>query len=167
MRWASGEGHNYAFTSTALTSKIWLVNEDKDGKWHAEAVAEIGDPSKMPLPADLSLSADDKTLFVDSFMDGTTRVYDVADPHHPKQIYARQVGKQLNMVSQSWDGNRVYYTSSLLANWDKTGDDNEQFLRAYSWDGKALTERFAIDFLKEGLGRAHLMNFGSSALYSN
>ena len=86
---------------------------------------------------------DDQHLFVDSFMDGMTRVYDVADPHHPKQIYARQVGKQLNMVSQSWDGNRVYYTSSLLANWDKTGDDNEQFLRAYSWDGKALTERFA------------------------
>jgi selenium-binding protein 1 len=167
VRWAWGEDHNYAFTSTALTSKIWLVKEDKDGKWHAQPVAEIGDPSKMPLPVDLSLSADDKTLFVDSFMDGTTRVYDVADPHHPKQIYEKQIGKQLNMVSQSWDGKRVYYTSSLLANWDKTGDANEQFLRAYGWDGKVLTERFTIDFMKEGLGRAHLMNFGSKALYTN
>jgi methanethiol oxidase len=167
VRWAWGEDHNYAFTSTALTSKIWLVKEDKDGKWHAQPVAEIGDPSKMPLPVDLSLSADDKTLFVDSFMDGTTRVYDVADPHHPKQIYEKQIRKQLNMVSQSWDGKRVYYTSSLLANWDKTGDANEQFLRAYGWDGKVLTERFAIDFMKEGLGRAHLMNFGSKALYTN
>ena len=50
VRWAWGEDHNYAFTSTALTSKIWLVKEDKDGKWHAQPVAEIGDPSKMPLP---------------------------------------------------------------------------------------------------------------------
>ncbi len=149
VRWAWGEDHNYAFTSTALTSKIWLVKEDKDGKWHAQPVAEIGDPSKMPLPVDLSLSADDKTLFVDSFMDGTTRVYDVADPHHPKQIYEKQIGKQLNMVSQSWDGKRVYYTSSLLANWDKTGDANEQFLRAYGWDGKALTRAFC-DRLHEG-----------------
>jgi hypothetical protein len=24
------------------------------------------------------------------------------------------------MVSESWDGKRVYFTSSLLANWDKT-----------------------------------------------
>ena len=61
----------------------------------------------------------------------------------------------------------MYITSSLLANWDKPGDANEQFLRAYTWDGKALTQRFAIDFLKEGLGRAHLMNFGSSTLYTN
>ena len=33
------------------------------------------------------------------------------------------------MVSESWDGKRVYFTSSLLANWDKKGADNEQFLK--------------------------------------
>jgi selenium-binding protein 1 len=167
VRWAWGEDHNYAFSATTLTSKIWLVGEDKDGKWHAEAVGEIGDASKLPFPVDLSLSADDKTLFIDSFMDGMTRVYDVSDPHHPKQIYEKKIGSQVNMVSQSWDGKRLYYTSSLLANWDKTGADNEQFLKAYSWDGKELKVRFAIDFLKESLGRPHIMNFGSKALYNN
>jgi methanethiol oxidase len=166
VRWAWGEDHNYAFTTTALTSKIWLVNEAKDGKWQAKPVGEVGDPSKMPLPVDLSLSADDNTLFVDSFMDGMTRVYDVSDPHKPKQIYEKKIGSQVNMVSQSWDGKRLYYTSSLLANWDKTGDADEQFLKAYTWDGKELTQRFAIDFLKEALGRPHLMNFGSTALYN-
>jgi hypothetical protein len=30
-----------------------------------------------------------------------------------------------------------------------------------------LSERFSIDFTKEGLGRPHIMNFGSSALYAN
>jgi methanethiol oxidase len=167
VRWAWGEDHNYAFTTTALTSKIWLVSEDKDGRWTAKPVGDVGEPAKLPLPVDLSLSADDSTLFVDSFMDGMTRVYDVSDPHNPRQVYEKKIGSQLNMVSQSWDGKRLYYTSSLLANWDKTGEANEQFLKAYSWDGKQLSERFSIDFTKEGLGRPHIMNFGSSALYAN
>ena len=71
------------------------------------------------LPVDISLSADDKTLFVDCFGDGKCRVFDVSDPHKPKQIYEKQIGKQVNMVSQSWDGKRLYFTSSLLARWDK------------------------------------------------
>ncbi len=167
VRWAWGPDHNYAFTSTALTSAIWLIYEDEEQKWHAEKVADIGDPETLPLPVDISLSADDSTLFVDSFMDGMTRIYDVTDPHKPKLIHEKKIGSQVNMVSQSWDGTRLYYTSSLLANWDKTGEDNEQFLKAYDWDGKALSPRFEIDFLAEGLGRPHLMRFGSRALYTN
>lgn len=167
VRWAWGEDHNYAFTSTALTSKIWLVHEKADGNWEAKEVADIGDPSKLPLPVDISLSADDSTLFVSTFMDGMVRVFDVSDAHHPRQIYDRKIGSQVNMISQSWDGKRVYFTSSLLANWDKTGDDNEQFLKAYAWDGKELKPRFEIDFLAAGLGRPHLMRFGSKDLYTN
>ena len=166
IRWAWGPHNNYAFTSTALTGKIWLVYEDQGGEWKAQQVADIGDPSKLLVPVDISLSADDKTLFVDTFMDGTTRAFDVSDPHKPKQIYEKRIGAQLNMVSQSWDGKRVYYTSSLLANWDKTGADNEQFLKAYTWDGKELAPRFEIDFTAEKLGRPHMMAFGSAALYA-
>ena len=69
------------------------------------------------------------------------------------------------MVSGSWDGKRQYYTSSLLANWDKKGDDNEQYFKAYEWDGKELVEKFAIDFNAEKLGRAHQMRFGAYSLY--
>jgi methanethiol oxidase len=167
VRWAWGPHNNYAFTTTALTSKIWLVYEDAGGEWKAKEVADIGDPSKLPLPVDISLSADDRTLFVDTFMDGTTRVFDVSDPHKPKQIHEKKIGAQLNMVSQSWDGKRLYYTSSLLANWDKTGADNEQFLKAYTWDGKELSPRFEIDFTAEKLGRPHMMAFGSATLYTN
>jgi methanethiol oxidase len=120
----------------------------------------------MPVPVDISLSADDQRLFVDTFMDGMTRVYDVSNPHEPKQIYEKKIGSQVNMVSQSWDGERLYYTSSLLSKWDKTGEDNEQFLKAYTWTGSELTPRFEIDFLAEELGRPHLMRFGSAALYN-
>ena len=161
IRWAWGEKHNYAFTATALTSKLWLCYEDEKGEWQAKDVATIGGAGGV-LPADISLSADDRTLFVDCFGDGKVRVFDVSDPHHPKQIHEKQIGGQLNMVSQSWDGKRLYFTSSLLAKWDKTGDDNEQFLRACSWDGKELKSKFDLDFTALKLGRPHHMLFGST-----
>ena len=67
------------------------------------------------------------------------------------------------MISQSWDGKRVYITSSLLDKWDKGGADNEQFLRAFHWDGKELKLAFEVDFAKEQLGRAHHMKFSAKA----
>jgi methanethiol oxidase len=165
VRVAWGPTHNYAFTTTALTSQIWLIYEDAQGEWQAKAVGDVGDPKKIPLPVDISLSADDRILWVDSFMDGMVRAYDVSDPFKPKQIYEKQIGRQLNMVSQSWDGKRLYFTSSLIARWDKQGADNEQFLRAYTWDGTELRDRFALDFNQLKLGRPHQMRFGSAALY--
>jgi selenium-binding protein 1 len=67
------------------------------------------------------------------------------------------------MVSQSWDGKRVYITSSLLAHWDKKGADNEQKLRAFNWDGHALTQAFEVDFTQQKLGRPHHMKFTAKA----
>jgi methanethiol oxidase len=166
VRWARQDGHNWAFTSTALTSKLWLIHEDDNGEWQANAVADIGNPSDIPLPVDISISADDTKLWVNSFMDGTTRLFDITDPHHPKMVYEKKIDTQVNMVSQSWDGKRLYYSSSLLANWDKKGDDNAQYVRLYSWDGSALQEQFSVDFIKEGLGRAHQMRFGAASVYT-
>jgi selenium-binding protein 1 len=100
-------------------------------------------------------------------MDGKTRLFDISDAFHPKQVYEQKIGAQVNMVSSSWDGTRLYFTSSLLANWDKKGLDNEQFFKAYRWDGQHLQPQFAIDFLKEKLGRAHQMKFGARSLYTN
>lgn len=164
IRWAWGDKHNYAFTATALTSKIWLVYADDKGEWQAKEVAPISDVKGGVLPVDISLSADDKTLFVDCFGDGKCRVFDVSNPQKPKQIYEKQIGKQVNMVSQSWDGKRLYFTSSVLARWDKTGPDNEQFLRAYAWNGKELKPTFDLDFTALKLGRPHHMLFGSTKI---
>jgi selenium-binding protein 1 len=167
IRWALQPRHDYAFTATALTSKIWLIEQREDGKFAATAVADVGDPSKTPLPVDISISADDRFLFVDTFMDGTCRVYDISDPHHPKVVHEKKIGSQVNMVSQSWDGERLYFTSSLLANWDKQGEANEQFLKAYAWDGRELKPLFAIDFLAQKIGRPHIMHLGQKQFYEN
>ena len=161
IRWSLNPKDNWAITATALTSKLWLVKPDGKGGWMAKDVATIGDPSKIPLPVDISISADGKGLWVNTFMDGLTRYFDLSNPEAPKETYTKKTGKQVNMISQSWDGKRVYITSSLLANWDKKGEDNEQFLRAFHWDGKELKAAFEVDFTKEKLGRAHHMKFSA------
>ena len=167
IRCAWGARNDYCFTSTALTSKIWLIYEDAAGDWQAEAVADIGDASKIPLPVDISISADDQHLWVNTWNDGKVRLFDIANPHQPTQVFEQQIGEQVNMVSQSWDGERVYFTSSLLSNWDKqepAGKDL-QYFKLFGWDGTRLTPRFSIDFLAEGLGAPHQMRFGAYALY--
>ncbi len=161
IRWSLKEGDNWAITATALTSKLWLIKAGADGQYAAKEVGTIGDPAKIPLPVDISITADGKGLWVNTFMDGTTRYFDLTDPEAPKQTYSKQTGKQVNMVSQSWDGKRVYLTSSLLDKWDKGGADNEQFLRAFDWDGQELKLAFEVDFAKEKLGRAHHMKFSA------
>jgi selenium-binding protein 1 len=163
IRWAWGETHNYAFTAAALGSKLWLCYLDSDGEWQAKEVAQVG-PAGGVFPVDISLSADDKTLFVDCFGDGKVRVFDVSNPHQPRQVYEQVIGRQVNMVSQSWDGKRLYFSSSLLARWDKSGDDNEQFVRAFHWDGKQLKPAFELDFTALKLGRPHHMLFGSTRI---
>lgn len=164
VRWAWGEQRNYAFIHTATTSKIWLVYEAEKDVWHAQEVAHIGPAGTSVGPSDISLSADDQTLFVAGFVDGKVHVFDVSDPHRPRQIYEKQIGRQLNMVSQSWDGKRLYCSSSLLMQWDKKGEDNEQYVRGYQWDGRSLTPTFDLDFTALKLGRPHHMLFGALKL---
>jgi selenium-binding protein 1 len=164
IRWSLNPKDNWAITATALTSKLWLVKQDAKGAWNAREVGTIGDPSQIPLPVDISIRRDGKGLWVNTFMDGKTRYFDLSNPEAPKQTYEKATGKQVNMISQSWDGKRVYITSSLLANWDKGGADNEQFIRGFAWNGKELVQKFEVDFNKEKLGRAHHMKLGSKAL---
>jgi selenium-binding protein 1 len=154
---------DWAITATALTSKLWLVKKDAKGQWQARDVGPIGDPSKTPLPVDISMRADGKGLWVNTFMDGTTRYFDLGNPEAPRQTYAKKTGSQVNMISQSWDGKRVYVSTSLLANWDKSGTDDEQFVKLFAWDGKELNERWKVDFYKLKLGRPHHMKFGAQS----
>ncbi len=165
IRCAWGDGHNYCFTTTALTSKLVLIHEKDGDTWQASEVADIGNPADIPLPVDISISSDDKLLWINTFLDGKTRAFDISDPHKPHQVYEKQVGSQVNMVSSSWDGKRLYYTTSLLANWDKKGEDDEQFFKLYHWDGKQLNEQFMIDFYAEKLGRPHQMRLSAYSVY--
>ena len=166
IRCAWGANNNYCFTTTALTSEIWLIYEEEND-WHAKKVANIGDASKIPLPVDISISAEDDLLWVDTWNDGLVRLFDISDPHKPVQVMTESIGEQVNMVSQSWDGKRFYFTSSLLANWDKqqsTGKDL-QYFKIYDWDGEKLIHKHTVDFIGQQLGYPHQMRFGAYSLY--
>ena len=168
IRCAWGSQSNYCFTTTALTSKIWLIYEDAAGEWHARDVADIGDATTIPLPVDISISADDSLLWVNTWNEGLVRLFDISDPYAPTVVLEQQIGEQVNMASQSWDGERIYFTSSLMANWDKTqaeGEGDLQYFKLYGWDGDKLEHRFTIDFLEAKLGSPHQMRFGAYALY--
>ncbi len=168
IRCAWGPHNNYCFTTTALTSKLWLIYEDSEGEWQTQAVADIGDASQLPLPVDISISADDSLLWVDTWNDGKARLFDISDPFKPVQVQETKIGAQINMASQSWDGKRIYFTSSVLANWDKVeapGGEDLQYFKAYNWDGKQLQLQFSIDFIAENLGWPHQMRFGAYSLY--
>ncbi len=165
IRCAWDPNHRYCFTTTALTSQLWLLYEDEAGEWHGKAVADVGDPSKIPLPVDISITADDTGLWINTFLDGMTRYFDISDPHNPHQVLEAAIGSQVNMVSQSWDGARLYYSSSLLGNWDKTGEADEQYVKLYHWDGNELKHQWTIDFYEHKLGRSHQMRFGAYSLY--
>ena len=154
LRWALLPNHPYAFTSTALTGQLVLIHQQPDGKWTHKNIAEIG-PS---IPVDISIAPDDSKIYVNSYGDGTLRVYDVTNPFEGKLIHQVKLGEQANMVSTSWDGQRVYATTSLLSQWDKPGD---QWLKAFAWEDGKLVAKFTTDF--NGVGRAHIMNFGSKS----
>ncbi|MGB7183509.1 MAG: selenium-binding protein SBP56-related protein, partial [Burkholderiaceae bacterium] len=88
IRFAWGANADYAFTTTALTSQLWLLHDkDGDGEWEAKAVSDIGDPKKIPLPVDISIGSDDQTLWINTFMDGKTRLFDISNPEAPRQVY--------------------------------------------------------------------------------
>ena len=158
-RWSFKPGDNWAVTTTALTSQVYVYKEDDKGVWQQHMVGTIGDPAKIPLPVDIALNADGNSMWINTFMDGTTRLWDMSDPLKAKEVYTKKIGNQVNMVSPSFDGKRVYYTTSLVSNWDMKDKANDQFLKAYNWDGKDLKLAFEIDFTKEKLGRAHHMKF--------
>lgn len=161
-------GDNYCFTTTALTSEIWLIYDDAEEGWSAEKVGEIGNPEDMPVPVAFSISSDDKYLWINTFMDGKTRLFDVSDPFNAKFVTEQKIGNQVNMVSQSWDGERLYFSTSLLSSWDKKDESNDQFFSLYHWDrnGHELTKAWEIDFYEENLGRAHLITFNSASLFA-
>ena len=110
-------------------------------------------------PVDISIAPDDSKVYVNSYGDGTMRIYDVTNPHEGRLIQQIKLGEQANMISTSWDGTRIYTTSSLLSKWDKPGD---QWLKAFAWEDGKLVPKFTTDF--NGVGRAHIMNFGARNL---
>jgi selenium-binding protein 1 len=165
VRWALRPRHSYAFTTTMLTSKLWGVFRKDDGSFEAKSLLDIGDPTMRPWPVDLSLSSNDRRLFVSTFRDGTVRAYDVSKPRRPELLLEQKIGSTLARISQSWDGKRLYFTSCLFESWNAPDGQAEYFLKVFAWDNEELEPLFALDFEALGLGRPQSMHLGSIDFY--
>jgi len=130
-----------------LSASVWLWYREGT-RWEIRKVIEVpaepADPSLLPpmlqgfgavppLITDISLSLDDRFLYVSCWGTGEFRQYDVSDPFNPKLTGSVRLGGivgkashpvrgPLNggpqMVEVSRDGRRVYLTNSLYAAWD-------------------------------------------------
>jgi methanethiol oxidase len=136
-------------TSTAdLSASVWVWVRADDGTVSVEKVISIpAQPAEAdqlppllqpfgavpPLVTDISLSVDDKDLYVSCWGTGELKRYDVSDPRNPRETATVKLGGiveraahpasgPLNggpqMVETSRDGRRVYLTNSLYASWD-------------------------------------------------
>jgi selenium-binding protein 1 len=139
-----------------LSAAVWMWRREGtngNGTWKVTKVIEIpaepADPETLPpilkgfgacppFVTDLSLSLDDRFLYVSCWGTGELRQYDVTDPFHPKLTGCVQIGgmvrraghpaaadEPLNggpqMMQLSRDGRRMYVTNSLY------GAIDEQF----------------------------------------
>jgi len=136
-----------------LSASVWVWHrEGKNGTgtWKVRKVIEIpaepADPDKLPpllkgfgavppLVTDISLSLDNRFLYVSCWGTGELLQYDVSDPVNPiktgsvrlggivgRRAHPSRPGVALNggpqMVEVSRDGRRVYLTNSLYRTWD-------------------------------------------------
>jgi selenium-binding protein 1 len=137
-------------TSTAdLSASVWLWERAGDGSFSVEKVisipAEPAEADQLPpllqpfgavpaLVTDISLSVDDKDLYVSCWGTGELKRYDVSDPRNPRETGSVRLGGiveraahpasgPLNggpqMVETSRDGKRIFLTNSLYAAWDE------------------------------------------------
>jgi methanethiol oxidase len=137
-------------TSTAdLSASVWLWERAEDGTVSAQKIISIpAEPAEAdqlppilqpfgavpPLVTDISLSVDDRDLYVSCWGTGELKRFDVSDPRNPRETASVRLGGIVErashpasgplqggpqMVETSRDGKRVYLTNSLYAAWDE------------------------------------------------
>ena len=137
----------------------------------------------IPLPGVMSailVSMDDKYLYLNNWLHGDMRQYDISDPHNPVltgQVYMGgllgkapevngvEVAGGPQMFQLSLDGKRLYVTTSLFSTWDnqfypeirKKGGVMLQIDCDPENGGMEINPNFMINFGKEpnGPSRCH------------
>jgi len=110
------------------------------GKWEWEKIIDVeNEPHPewpIPVPGVMSailVSMDDKYLYLNNWLHGDMRQYDISDPHNPKltgqvwmggllgkapEVNGVKVAGGPQMYQLSLDGKRMYVTTSLFSTWD-------------------------------------------------
>ena len=109
---------------TEWTEKVIDVDNEPHPEW------------PIPVPGVMSailVSMDDRYLYLNNWLHGDIRQYDISDPHNPQLTGQVWMGGLLNraptvnghritggpqMIQLSLDGKRLYVTTSLFSTWD-------------------------------------------------
>ena len=89
IRWSLKAGDNWAVTAAALTSKLWLIKQDRtaSGRPRRSPTSAIRPRSRCPWTS--ASRADGRACGSTRFMDGTTRYFDLSNPQGPSRPTTR------------------------------------------------------------------------------
>jgi methanethiol oxidase len=181
VRWLHDPDADEGFVGAALSSTMWHVHRDGDGRFAADKVlgVETRDLEGFPVPVpglitDLVVSMDDRYLYFSNWLHGDLRQYDVSDPAHPVLVSSVRLGGLFEeahhpngarltggpqMLQLSMDGRRLYVSNSLYSTWD-----NQFYPGLRSWllkldagdGGLRVDPDFFVDFSPARAHEIHL-----------
>jgi len=130
----------HGFVGAALSSNVIHWWKNGEGRWEWEKVIDVENQLHpewpIPLPGMVSailVSMDDRFLYLNNWLHGDMRQYDISEPHKPRltgQVWiggllkkapivnGRPVTGGPQMFQLSLDGKRLYVTTSLFSTWD-------------------------------------------------
>ena len=130
----------HGFCGAALSANVIHFWKSDAGKWEWEKIIDVeNEPHPewpIPVPGVMSailVSMDDKYLYLNNWLHGDMRQYDITDPHNPKltgqvwmggllgrapEVNGVKVAGGPQMFQLSLDGKRLYVTTSLFSTWD-------------------------------------------------
>lgn len=114
--WFHAADAPYGYT-IGTSGDVWLW-EDEDGNGRLDFHPVLGD---LGLPCDMTLSGDDRFLYISTWAGDAVLQYDVRDPYQPELVGEAAVPHPC-MMRLSRDGERLYVTNSVLSTLD---DDPE------------------------------------------
>lgn len=145
--WFHEPGTPYGYTiGTGGGAWLW---EDEDGNARLDFHQVL---SEMALPCDMTLSRDDRFLYIAEWGADAVKQYDVRDPYRPQLVGEATVPHPC-MMRLSRDGERLYVTNSVVG----TLDDDPEF--------GARNEAYGIYLLEvdaEEGGLTHVSEDGSA-----
>ena len=131
---------SHGFCGAALSANVIHFWKSSDGKWEWEKIIDVDNEPHpdwpIPIPGVMSallVSMDDKYLYINNWLHGDMRQYNISDPHNPVLTGQVWMGGLLGkapivngvkvtggpqMYQLSLDGKRMYVTTSLFSTWD-------------------------------------------------
>ncbi|WP_395161389.1 selenium-binding protein SBP56-related protein, partial [Ilumatobacter sp.] len=177
----------HGFCCAALSSNVIHFWKGDDGVWQWEKIVDVENQLHpdwpIPLPGVMSallVSMDDKYVYINNWLHGDMRQYDITDPHNPKltgqvwmggllgkapEVNGVKIAGGPQMFQLSLDGTRMYVTTSLFSTWDnqfypeiRTQGGQMMMIDCDPVNGgMKINKDFMVDFGQEpnGPSRAH------------